>query len=59
MILQCYVAFIFHRGQLETSVGEEKKYNPRLTRSLEEFVEIMNNLNLAYPKQIGELIHIW
>lgn len=45
----------FHRGQLETSVGEEKEFNPRLTQTLEEFVEIMENLNLPYPKQIGEL----
>lgn len=44
-----------NRGLMETTVAEEKKYNPRLTKSLDEFVNIMNNLNLAYPKQIGEL----
>ena len=32
---------------------EEKKFNPRLTKSKEEFVTIMKNLNLAYPAQIG------
>lgn len=40
-------------GVMNSSVFEEKKFNPRLTKSVEEFVEIMNNLNLAYPKQIG------
>lgn len=32
---------------------EEKKFNPRLSKSKEEFIEIMKNLNLAYPAQIG------
>ncbi|XP_037806598.1 persulfide dioxygenase ETHE1, mitochondrial [Lucilia sericata] len=41
-----------YKGQMESSVWEEKQYNPRLTKSLEEFVEIMNNLNLPYPKKI-------
>lgn len=44
---------IFISGQTVTTVGEEKTYNPRLTKSLDEFVEIMNNLNLAYPQKIG------
>lgn len=48
------MSYLF-RGQLETTVAEEKEFNPRLSGTLEEFVEIMNNLNLAYPKQIGEL----
>lgn len=42
------------RGITETTVAEEKEYNPRLTKTLEEFVDIMNNLNLPYPKQIGK-----
>lgn len=37
-------------------MAEEKKYNPRLTKNLEEFVKIMKNLNLPYPKQIGYLL---
>jgi len=41
-----------YRGQMESTVGEEKKYNPRLTRTLEEFVELMSNLNLPYPSKI-------
>ncbi|KAG5673789.1 hypothetical protein PVAND_003809 [Polypedilum vanderplanki] len=45
-----------YQGRTETTVAEEKKYNPRLTRSIEEFVEIMNNLNLPYPKQIDKAV---
>lgn len=41
-------------GQTVSSVAEEKEFNPRLTKSLEEFVKIMDNLNLPYPKKIGE-----
>lgn len=40
---------------MESSVWEEKTYNPRLTKTKEEFINIMNNLNLPYPKKIGTL----
>jgi sulfur dioxygenase len=43
-------------GFMVTTVGEEKKWNARLTKPLGEFVEIMNNLNLPYPKFIDEAI---
>ena len=42
-----------YKGRMVTTVGEEKRLNPRLSRSKEEFVEIMAKLNLPYPKQIG------
>ncbi|CAO1440957.1 unnamed protein product [Diamesa serratosioi] len=45
-----------YKGQLETTVGEEKKFNPRLSKSLTEFIEIMDNLNLPYPKQIDRAV---
>ncbi|KAL1131938.1 hypothetical protein AAG570_011549 [Ranatra chinensis] len=45
-----------YKGLTVTTVGEEKKYNPRLTRSKEEFIHIMDNLNLSYPKKIGKSI---
>ena len=37
-----------------STVGEEKALNPRLGmhKTKEEFVEIMRNLNLPYPKKI-------
>ncbi len=43
-----------YNGMTVSTVGEEKRFNPRLgnDRSLEEFVEVMNNLNLAKPKII-------
>lgn len=39
-------------GQTVSTVGEEREFNPRLTKSLEEFVVIMRNLNLPKPKKI-------
>ncbi|XP_031619007.1 persulfide dioxygenase ETHE1, mitochondrial [Contarinia nasturtii] len=41
-----------YKGQLESTVGEEKKYNPRLTKDIDTFVDIMTNLNLPKPKMI-------
>uniref|UniRef100_A0A3B1K8E9 ETHE1 persulfide dioxygenase n=1 Tax=Astyanax mexicanus TaxID=7994 RepID=A0A3B1K8E9_ASTMX len=42
-----------YKGQTVSSVDEEKKFNPRLTKSLQEFVKIMDNLNLPKPAKIG------
>lgn len=43
-----------YQGRWVSSVAQEKQRNPRLggNKTLSEFVEIMNNLNLAYPKFI-------
>lgn len=41
-----------YNGRTASSIGEEIKFNPRLSKSKEEFVEIMAKLNLAYPKLI-------
>jgi glyoxylase-like metal-dependent hydrolase (beta-lactamase superfamily II) len=43
-----------YRGRMMSTVGEEKRFNLRigLDKSANEFVEIMNGLNLAYPKQM-------
>ncbi|XP_039276033.1 persulfide dioxygenase ETHE1, mitochondrial [Nilaparvata lugens] len=43
-----------YKGQMSTTVWEEKRYNPRLTKSKNEFIDLMNNLNLPYPKKIGK-----
>jgi hypothetical protein len=40
-------------GQMMSTIGEEKLFNPRLTKTKEEFIEIMANLNLDLPKMIG------
>ncbi|XP_068629933.1 persulfide dioxygenase ETHE1, mitochondrial [Battus philenor] len=45
-----------YKGQTATTVGEEKKYNPRLTKPLEEFIHIMDTLNLPYPKMIDKAL---
>lgn len=43
-----------YEGRFITTIAQEKKRNPRLGngKTLEEFVEIMNGLNLPYPKKI-------
>lgn len=45
-----------YTGQMVTTVAEEKQLNPRLTKSREEFIKIMSNLNLPYPKQIDKAL---
>ncbi|KYM79857.1 Protein ETHE1, mitochondrial [Atta colombica] len=45
-----------YNGRTVTTVAEEKALNPRLSKSLEEFVRIMNNLNLPYPKMIDKAV---
>lgn len=45
-----------YKGLMVTTVEEEKKLNPRLSKSLAEFIELMNNLNLPYPKKIDEAL---
>ncbi|KAK0147369.1 Persulfide dioxygenase ETHE1, mitochondrial [Merluccius polli] len=42
-----------YKGQTVSTVGEERRFNPRLTRSREEFIDIMNNLNLEKPAKIA------
>lgn len=42
-----------YKGMTVSTIGEEKKYNPRLqAKSAAEYAEIMNHLNLAKPKLI-------
>lgn len=41
-------------GLTVSTVEEERTLNPRLTLSCEEFVKVMDNLNLPKPQQIGE-----
>jgi sulfur dioxygenase len=39
-----------------STVGEEKVHNPRLTKTLPEFIEIMASLGLPKPKQIDTAV---
>jgi len=41
-----------YKGLMETTVGEQKRRNPRLTKPKAEFCEIMKNLGLPYPKKL-------
>ena len=41
-----------YRGMSVSTVGEEKALNPRLSKTREEFVDVMNNLGLAYPNKL-------
>eukprot|EP00286_Rhodomonas_abbreviata_P021438 CAMPEP_0181292044 /NCGR_PEP_ID=MMETSP1101-20121128/2293_1 /TAXON_ID=46948 /ORGANISM="Rhodomonas abbreviata, Strain Caron Lab Isolate" /LENGTH=236 /DNA_ID=CAMNT_0023396481 /DNA_START=16 /DNA_END=726 /DNA_ORIENTATION=- len=45
-----------YKGLTSSTVGEEKTKNPRLTKTKEEFIEIMANLGLPYPKQIDRAL---
>ncbi len=47
-----------YKGRTVTTVGEERRWNPRLGegRSLPEFVATMASLKLAYPKRIDEAV---
>jgi len=58
MLCDINLMAVISRGQMESSVWEEKRYNPRLTKDIEEFVKIMENLNLPYPKKIGGDVNI-
>jgi sulfur dioxygenase len=42
-----------YKGDTVSTIGEEKRYNPRLrVKSIDEYVDLMNNLNLPNPKMM-------
>jgi sulfur dioxygenase len=42
-----------YKGDTVSTIGEEKTYNPRLqVKSVDEYVELMNNLKLGSPKMM-------
>lgn len=47
-----------YTGQTASTIGEEKRYNQRLNLSIgqQEFMEIMESLNLPYPKRMDEAV---
>lgn len=47
-------------GQTSSTVGEEKQYNSRLSKSREDFIRLMKELKLSYPNQIGRnwILHV-
>jgi glyoxylase-like metal-dependent hydrolase (beta-lactamase superfamily II)/rhodanese-related sulfurtransferase len=52
---------VFHahdyKGDTVSTIGEEKRYNPRLqVKSIDEYIELMGNLNLPNPKLMDVVI---
>ena len=47
-----------YKGRLSSTIGHERRHNSRLgqQRSREDFIELMNNLHLPYPKQIDKAL---
>lgn len=46
-----------YRGHTVSTIKEEKEFNPRIAnKNKEEFINIMNNLNLPYPTKIMEAV---
>jgi glyoxylase-like metal-dependent hydrolase (beta-lactamase superfamily II) len=46
-----------YRGHTVSTIGEEKQFNPRFAgHNREEFIELMNNLDLPNPKKIMEAV---
>jgi glyoxylase-like metal-dependent hydrolase (beta-lactamase superfamily II)/rhodanese-related sulfurtransferase len=46
-----------YKGRRVSSIGEEKRFNARVSgKTREEFVSIMNNLNLPMPARIHEAV---
>jgi glyoxylase-like metal-dependent hydrolase (beta-lactamase superfamily II)/rhodanese-related sulfurtransferase len=42
-----------YKGETVSTIGEERRFNPRLqVRSVDEYVALMNNLNLPNPKMM-------
>jgi sulfur dioxygenase len=46
-----------YHGKKQSTIGDEKKHNPRLAgKTMDEFVAIMDNLNLPKPKLIDQAV---
>jgi glyoxylase-like metal-dependent hydrolase (beta-lactamase superfamily II) len=46
-----------YNGKFSSTIGNEKKFNPRLqVKSVDEYVEIMSNLNLSKPEMMDNNI---
>lgn len=49
-----------YKGNTTSTIGEEAEFNPRLGKgkSLQDFVDIMQNLNLAHPKMMDKAVPV-
>lgn len=51
-----YPAHDYH-GRTVSTIGEEKQLNPRFKqRNRQNFIELMNNLDLSYPRKMMEAV---
>ena len=50
-----YPAHDYH-GQTVSTIGEEKQWNPRFQSNRQEFINLMNNLDLSYPRKMMEAV---
>ena len=47
-----------YNGEKASTIGKEKKFNPRLqVKSVDEYVEIMSNLNLSKPEMMDSNVN--
>ena len=47
-----------YKGEKVSTIGKEKKFNPRLqVDNMDQYVELMNNLNLQKPKELDTNIN--
>ncbi|HIF18186.1 MAG TPA: MBL fold metallo-hydrolase [Cycloclasticus sp.] len=48
-----------YRGNTQSTIGAEKETNPRIAgKTRDEYIEIMDNLNLPLPERIQEVLQI-
>ena len=50
-----YPAHDYH-GRTVSTVGEEKQWNPRFQRNRTHFIQLMDNLDLSYPRKMMEAV---
>src|SRR5262249_22329560 len=50
---RCCISAHDYKGDTVSTIGEEKLFNPRLkVKSVDEYVDLMNNLKLPNPKMM-------
>ena len=45
-----------YKGYTVSTIGEEKKWNPRFKKDRPSFIQFMNSLNLPHPKKMMEAV---
>ena len=50
-----YPAHDYH-GKTASTIGEEKQWNPRFQRNRQDFIKLMDNLDLSFPRKMMEAV---